>query len=243
MLRRDSFGRPYLDFTNGVSRMPLDASKFSAHPAVEQLRNRVLAIMREPYAAPFSRTAVDSSGNQGLADDLVIYAGARDILAVNFATRASELPLRAHDTAQAKETIYDRGTEAWCVLAEFVRAGQVRGLPQEVVAALTSRRFAANMVKDASGLKRPAGVKHPLRLEDKEEFKKRYGRSPDECDACALAALAAKERCGFLPFGYVERLPSSSLPQEAAGPAKVTVSTRAPRADDGYGTRSDDVSC
>lgn len=242
-LRRDSFGRPYLDFTGGLRKMPLDASKFSVHPAVEQQRNHVLKFMRDPYAAPFSRTAVDSSGNQGLADDLVIYAGARDVLAVNFSTRASELPLRAHDAAQARGTIYDRGTEAWCVLAEFVRAGQVRGLPQEVVSALTTRRFAANMVKDASGMKRPAGVKYPLRLEDKEEFKKRYGHSPDECDACALAALAAKERCGFLPFGYVEKLPSSSLPQQAAAPARVSVAAGGPVPSDDYGTRSDDVSC
>ena len=33
------------------------------------------------------------------------------------------------------------------------------------------------------------------------------GRSPDECDACALAALAVKERLGLLPFGFLRRLP------------------------------------
>ena len=239
LLRYDQFGKPYLDFTNGVRRMTLDASVFQRHPAVEQLRNQVINFMREPYAASFRTTAIDSSGNQSLADDLIIYAAAQDILAVNFAARASEEPLRAFDVHPVKETVYDRGTEAWCVLAEFCRAGQVKGLPMTVVEALTQRRYAANMVKDASGQKVPAGVKNPLRLEDKEEFKKRYhGRSPDECDACAMAALAIKERCGLLPFGYIKRQPDQSalVPQVNCG-AKVIL----PVGDADFGTEFDDT--
>lgn len=206
---QDWTGKFYLDFTNGLHKMSLNASEFKRHPAVEQLRMQVLNFMQLPYAAPFRNTAVDSSGNQSLADDLIIYAAAQDILSVNFATRASEEPLRAFDAKPTKEIIYDRGTEAWCVLAEFCRAGQVRGLPMEVLEALTNRRYAANMVKDATGQKVPAGIKNPLRLEDKEEFKKRYhNRSPDACDACALAALAVKERIGLVPFGYIKRQPS-----------------------------------
>lgn len=207
----DSFGRPYLDFTNGLRRMSLDATRFASHPAVEQLRTQVVNFMREPYAAPFRLTAIDASGNQGLADDLIIYAGARDLLAVNFATRASETPLRAYDAVVTKDKIFDRGTEAWCVLAEFCRAGQVRGLPLEVLEALSNRRYAANMVKDATGQKVPAGVRTPLRLEDKSEFKKRYhNKSPDACDACALAALAIKERFGLMPFGYLPKPPAQN---------------------------------
>lgn len=239
LLRYDQFGKPYLDFTNGVRRMTLDASVFQRHPAVEQLRNQVINFMREPYAASFRTTAIDSSGNQSLADDLIIYAAAQDILAVNFAARASEEPLRAFDVHPVKETVYDRGTEAWCVLAEFCRAGQVKGLPMTVVEALTQRRYAANMVKDASGQKVPAGVKNPLRLEDKEEFKKRYhGRSPDECDACAMAALAIKERCGLLPFGYIKQQPDQSalVPQVNCG-AKVIL----PVGDADFGTEFDDT--
>ena len=238
-LKEDMFGKPYLDFTNGLRKMTLNASEFKRHPAVEQMRTQVIGFMREPFAAPFRQTAIDSSGNQSLADDLIIYAAAQDILAVNFATRASEEPLRAFDTQKTKDVIYDRGTEAWCVLAEFVRAGQVRGLPQTVVEALVNRRYAANMVKDASGQKVPAGVKNPLRLEDKEEFKKRYhGRSPDECDACAMAALAIKERCGLLPFGYIKRQPDQSalVPQVNCG-AKVIQ----PVGDADFGTEFDDT--
>lgn len=236
-VRRDMWGRPYLDFTNGIRKMSIDASKVREHPAVEQMRTQVLAFMREPYAARFATTAVDSSGNQGLADDLVIYAAATDILSVNFAVRASEASLRAADLHKAKEVVYDRGTEAWCVLAEFCRAGQVKGLPHKVVEQLCDRRFAANMVKDAAGMKRPAGVKTPLRLEDKEEYKKRHhGESPDECDACALAALAVKERIGLIPFGYVipPRKSDGTSPWDAAPPPKK------PAIQDDYEDRPDD---
>lgn len=244
-IRRDPWGRPYLDFTNGVRSLTLNASEFPRHPAVEQMRNQVVARSREPYAAPFRQMAVDSSGNQGLASDLIIYAAAVDIMQVNFSTRASEAPLNAIEAGAAtpqktKDRIYDRGTEAWCVLAEFVRAGQVRGLPQTVIAALTQRRYAANMVKDASGMKHPAGVKYPLRMEDKEEFKKRYGRSPDECDACAMAALAAKERCGFVPFAYVVNLPRPELQNQEAR-VVVTSVTSAPKPSDDFETRFDDA--
>lgn len=239
-LRRDQFGRQYLDFTGGLKRLTLDASRFKEHPAVEQLRMQVVAELRNPYSPPYANVAVDSSGNQGLADDLVIYAGAADIMSVNFAERASEEPMRAFDARQAKEFVYDRGTEAWCVLAEFCRAGQVKGLPREVVSALTSRRFAANMVKDASGARRPAGVKTPLRLESKEDFGRRFGgRSPDECDACALAALAMKERVGIIPFGYVSR-PVVAAPGAAPAKFSVSVSTKAPSAQV-YEGRSDDA--
>lgn len=239
LVRNDQFGKPYLDFTNGLRKMTLNASIFKQHPAVEQLRNQTINFMREPYAASFRTTAIDASGNQSLADDLIIYAAAQDILAVNFATRASEETLRAFDTRPVKETVYDRGTEAWCVLAEFCRAGQVKGLPMEVVEALTQRRYAANMVKDASGQKVPAGVKNPLRLEDKEEFKKRYhGRSPDECDACALAALAVKERVGLLPFGYIVKQPSqtSLVPEDVQARPQIR-----PKSNDDFDTTFDDT--
>lgn len=230
-LRRDPFGRQYLDFTGGLKKLTLDASRFKEHPAVEQMRQQVVAELRSPYSPPYSRVAVDSSGNQGLADDLIIYAGASGIMSVNNAERASEAPLRAFDGRPAKEIVYDRGTEAWCVLAEFCRAGQVKGLPREALSALTSRRFAARMVKDASGAKRPAGVVTPLRLERKEDFKARFGRSPDECDACANAALAMKERVGIVPFGYVSR-PAVERPGAAPANMSVAVSVTGARSAD-----------
>ena len=196
----DPFGRPFLDFSGGVRRLQIRAS--DPRPPVQQMRDQVIATMREPYEASFASTAVDASANQGLADDLLIYAGA-NCLAVNSSTRASELPMRANDPRLAKDIVHDRGAEAWCVLAEFCKAGQVKGLPANVARALTTRRFATRVQAGGS-------VAFPLRLEDKKTFRTRYGSSPDDADACALAALAAKERLGFMPFGYVTSAPDPS---------------------------------
>jgi len=229
-VKRDAFGRPFLDFTDGLQRLSIFAS--DPRPPVQQMRDQVISIMRNPNEATFRYTAVDSSANQGLADDLMIYAGA-DCLGVNNSVRASEDQLRANDMRPIRETIYDRGTEAWCVLAEFCKSGMVRGLPMEALAALTSRRFAMRKGKNGAII----GVNFPLRLEDKAEFKKRFKHSPDACDACSLAALAAKERFGLLPFGYLPEHPQAEtmFRDRPVGPAVSPI----PEPD--FGTQFDDA--
>ena len=218
-VRRSPLGQYYLDFTNGVERLVIDATD-RAHPPVMQMRTQAIAMSRRLKDAPFRYTAVDASGNQGLADDLFIYAGA-DCLAGNFASRASDAPMRAgtKDPRRIREYICDRGTESWCVLAEYVKAGMVYGLPPSVVRALTTRRF-ANRTDRATGI--VLGQAMPMRLEDKATFAKStgsggggFGASPDECDACALAALAVKERIGLLPFGFLAASPQGDIGQEA----------------------------
>ena len=229
-VRLDGFGRPFLDFTDGLKRLEIRAT--SPDPPVKQMRDQVIALMRNPFEASFYNTAVDASANQGLADDLMIYAGA-NCLGVNNSVRASEEQLRANDARKVQETIYDRGTEAWCVLAEFCKAGQVRGLPPEALRALVTRWFAMRTVKGGG----TGAVMFPLRLEAKEDFKKRFKHSPDECDACALAALAVKERVGLLPFGYVKPVsPQAMFVTRPADPGINIVRT------DDYGSDFDDSS-
>lgn len=191
-------GKPTLDFTGKVFKMPISAS--SPLPVTQQQRNAVLKLLHAPDGPSLYHTAVDSSGNQGLADDLDMFVGG-GCLHVNNAVRASENPIRAAgDVSPARDKIYDRGTEAWEVLAEFCRAGQVRGLPPEALQALCSRRYATHG--------RTGSIRFPNRLEPKDDFAKRFKGSPNEADACALAALAVKERMGIMPFGH---LPPPSL--------------------------------
>lgn len=200
---RTDGGRPILDFGGESSRLQISAS--SKDPVTKQLRDQTVALMRKPgyYSAPLGSTAVDASANQGLADDLDIYVGQGAVrcVHVNNSLRASDYPVRANDPTPARERYGDRGTESWCVLAEYCKAGMVRGLPAEALRALTSRRFA---VRAGTTVQR-----FPLRLEDKDSFKLRFRKSPDEADACALAALAVKETLGILPFGW---LPAAKAP-------------------------------
>ena len=185
--------KPILDFEGGLTRLTISAS--DPRPVTKQLRDQVIDIMRRPGYEPRLRdTAIDSSGNQGLADDLDIVL-AESSLHVNSSQRASEYPLRALDSRKAKEVVYDRGTEAWAVLAEFCRAGMVRGLPREAIEQITRRRYACRAGTTSQMF--------PLRMEGKDKLRLRIKKSPDECDACALAALAVKERLGIMPFSYI----------------------------------------
>ena len=185
--------KPILDFEGGLTRLTISAS--DPRPVTKQLRDQVIDIMRRPGYEPRLRdTAIDSSGNQGLADDLDIVL-AESSLHVNSSQRASDYPLRALDSRKAKEVVYDRGTEAWAVLAEFCRAGMVRGLPREAIEQITRRRYACRAGTTSQMF--------PLRMEGKDKLRLRIKKSPDECDACALAALAVKERIGIMPFSYI----------------------------------------
>lgn len=214
-------GRVYLDFSTRVSKLPLSVD--NPAPVTKQLRDGVVARLNADSGPGTKNLYVDSSGNQGLADDIDIYVGP-GCGHINNSIRASEYPVRALDQRPAREHVYDRGTEAYIVLAEFCRAGQVRGLPQRAADAMTRRRF-----KTRPGSTDPV---QPLRLEAKEEFIARFKGSPNEGDACALAALAAKERLGVLPFGGVPAPRADAMvPALAAAAATPAPGTPVPAPD------------
>ena len=188
---------PILDFSD-LYKLQIKAS--AGIPVLLQLREQVRSLMDDPgkYTAPLEATAVDSSGNQNLADELDIYIGGNGAvccLHVNNSEKASDNPVRANSSVKCFEKYKDRAAEAWCVLADFCKAGMVRGLPKEVVRQLTKRRFYTR-----KGSTVPVS---PLRLEEKKDFKLRLKKSPDEADAVALAALAVKEVLGILPYGWL----------------------------------------
>ena len=203
VLIRTIDGKPILDFSGGTHKLQIKAS--SELPVAKQLLDQVLAIMSVPggYCAPLSATAVDASANQGLADDLDIFIGrgATRCMHVSNSVRASDRPIRFGQSDLCKDRYRDRGTEAWCVLAEFCKAGMVKGLPPEALRGLVQRRFAVRKGTSQQIV--------PLTLESKDDFKVRFRKSPDETDACALAALAVKEVLGILPFGW---LPAANEP-------------------------------
>ena len=199
-------GKVYLDFSGRTRKIPVSAT--SKVPVTQQQRDFVLNEIRAAGGPEIDKLAVDSSGNQGLSDAISMSVG-MGLLAVNNSNSASAAPLKRHDPTPANTLIRDRGTESWMVLAEFCRAGQAFGLPQGALSALVQRRFAL----------RPKSSEPvtPLRLEAKEEFAKRFKGSPNEADACALAALAVKERLGVMPFGTASSPRPEGIIPEAYG--------------------------
>lgn len=231
----DEYGKLYLDFTGGLEYMKIDATVIKTKPAVEQLTEQVVAGKRVPFAADFRHTAVDSSGNQGLGSSLKMYAGAYDIMEVNYSDKASPNPPMKFDTRPAEETIADRGTESWVVLARYCEAGMVKGLPEAAKNALITRHYAVENDKKTGESYRKKGKD---RLESKKDFKPRFnGKSPDEADACALAALIIKEVYGVPPFGYMDypvKDVISSVPVKSS-----TIAS--PRHSEDYGARCEDM--
>lgn len=237
VLIRTIDGKPILDFSGGTHKLQIRAS--SELPVAKQLLDQVYQIMSVPggYCAPLSATAVDASANQGLADDLDIFIGrgASRCLHVSNSVRASDRPIRFGQSDLCRDRYRDRGTEAWCVLAEFCKAGMVKGLPAEALRGLVQRRFAVR--------KGTTQQMTPLTLESKDDFKIRFRKSPDETDACALAALAVKEVLGILPFGWLP--PANSPLVGAQSPASVPMPRMlAPSAgqyssEDGFGNTFD----
>jgi hypothetical protein len=194
-------GRVILDFTGRTSRLPIIAN--SPVPVTRQLRDGVVKRMQSDGGPDIANMYVDSSGNQNLSDFLDVYI-APGCGHINNSARASDKPVRNLDSRPAREHIKDRGTEAWITLSAFCQAGMVRGLPQAALEGLTTRRFALRPNSSEPCM--------PMRLEPKEEFVKRLrGHSPDDTDACALAALAVKERLGVIPFGKAPVPTQSSL--------------------------------
>lgn len=239
----DENGRNYLDFTGGLDYLKIDAAKTKFKPASEQLAEQTVALMRRPFEADFDHTAVDSSGNQGLGSTLITMYGAVGIMEVNNSEKASEAPMFKYDRRPACDVVADRGTEAWIVLARFCEAGMVRGLPEQAMRALCIRHLAVDKDKNTGDVYRKKGKD---RLEEKKEFKKRFdGKSPDEADACALAALEIKEKYGVVPFGFLDapvvaKTSQYDVPQQKA-PRRIVISSKggtAPAvstAPDGYG--------
>jgi len=86
-------------------------------------------------------------------------------------------------------------------------------------------------------MKADGEVQMPLRLEPKDSFSKRFKGSPNDTDACALAALAAKEVLAVSPFGY---LPPPVQSAVAPGTSAAPAFTNATACEEDYGSSGDD---
>ncbi len=132
-----------------------------------------------------SHVAVDDSGTQSVADVLQHETRVAPIRC-NFGARASDSPISGINPQPARQRVSDQVTEIWTLFAELVRAGQARGLGDKAMTQFTSRQYTPG--------------RRPLKLETKNDYKARTGTtSPDEADAVALCALAARRAAGLFP--------------------------------------------
>ena len=185
----------------------LDINPSSSTPVQYQMSSQLLDIRRKcPF--PMHHSAFDESGLQRVADVVEAEAGEPGVIRVNFASRASGMPVSYLDPTPAFSKYGNAVTEMWAKLADLIQYGQVRGLPDSV-----ARELAMRVILP----------KRPLRLESKQELKKRLKRSPDHADAAALAVWAALVSGVIVPgssvhnpYGAVATLRRSHRPQLTA---------------------------
>lgn len=122
------------------------------------------------------RAAYDNTGAAAFGD-IVSSVWSRQVTPINFGGKASSLPISVFDKTLACDKYANRATEIWCVLKEYMRSGQIRGIGPDLGQELTARRMK---------LKKDLGLK--AQVEPKEIYRSRVGKSPDIADA-ALGLL------------------------------------------------------
>lgn len=186
------------------SKIPIVDS--SERPVTYQLTDfvRVWALERD---IPMDMFACDDSGTQSVADVLTVEI-APGAFRVNYSRSASDLTVSLTSPEVAKKKFRDLIMEAWALLAEFIKFGQVRGLSEECARQLCARQYMTN----SKGV-----IQEPRRLESKPTFKARTKLgSPDHADAAAMAALLIRHRLGIIPGANV--YPQSMRPIQDRAP-------------------------
>jgi phage terminase large subunit len=118
---------------------------------------------------PSERKAVDDSGLGGGVTDRLVEQHV-DVLAFISGERAID-----------PERFYNRRTEAWWMIRELLKSDELSLPPDNKLAA------------DLTNIKFKYTSRGQIKLEAKDEIKKRLGRSPDRGDALAIAVAAYLE--------------------------------------------------
>jgi phage terminase large subunit len=119
------------------------------------------------------RKAVDDAGLGGGVTDRL-----RELGIAVIAYNAGESPLD-------KERFLNRRAETWWMIREALKADEINLPPDNKLAA------------DLTNIKYSYTSKGQIKLESKEEVKKRLGRSPDRGDALAIALFAKTAPAAF----------------------------------------------
>jgi hypothetical protein len=132
-------------------------------------------------------TACDSTGaGQPFCDVMDIVWG-RGMLRVNFGGKASDRPVSFTDSTPANKRYYDRVTEIWYSGKEYLRAGQLKGIPSQMATEMCLRNYGTT------------GADKLIYAETKKKMKFLIQRSPDYADSGFVVLDLARQRLGFAP--------------------------------------------
>lgn len=131
--------------------------------------------------------ALDATAAGGVLWSIISEEWSDEVLKVDFSGAPSELPVGPDKTAKQS---YDRKvSELWYVGKEFMKYGQLKGIPQEMAREMKARKF--ETVKGVDGLK--------VRVETKAKMKERLLFSPDVADVLFVGLHLCRVRFGAIP--------------------------------------------
>lgn len=135
-------------------------------------------------------TGIDATGTGRGCYAFVSTLWSPEVMRFEAAARPGDQPVMDGDSRPAKDTLQNRITESWIFAASLIRSGQMKGLWPNDKLEFTTRKLETRKL-----------FRNKHRLEDKEEFKVRYGHSPDDADAVAGLADLARNRLGLSIHG------------------------------------------
>lgn len=152
-----------------------------------QLAEQLIALCKEHGVEP-ENLGIDASGPGGLAFfSIVSSLWSSKCLAVKFAGKGSQSTISLDDDRTGEEAYYNRRSEIWFGVRDPLRNGLVRGLPEQMAREMKGVEFTTH--KHGSNL--------IVKVEPKEDTKKRLGFSPDYADSGFIMIDVARQRHKF----------------------------------------------
>ena len=180
----DSTGQFVIEFGESI-HLNDDASN-KAVPRTYQIVRQIKEHCTRRNILP-ENVSVDATGAGAPFCDVLAGEWSDRFLRVSFGGKASDRRVSANSKAIGEELYVNRVSELWFVGKELMRTRQVFGIKHDLAQEITSRNY--DLVK--SGTLR-------VKIESKQEFKSRFGKSPDLADAAFLALDLARQRLGLV---------------------------------------------
>lgn len=166
---------------------------------ISQQIGRFVATKAKLWGVPVNRVAIDATATQGAMIDAVEQAmGGRGVVRIHAAGPPSNNAVKLGWPQMCKEAYADRAAELAGNLAEFVRAGQIRGMDSILAQQCVSRVVLPQEENQGK-----------LKL-DPDKRGNNGGKSPNEFDALCVGVTALREKAGVHPGqGMLISLPGS----------------------------------
>lgn len=199
---RNENGLPTLEY-QGIHHLHENIDLSRNGEARDLQTARQLAQLATDNKVQKQHLGVDCSGPGGLAfgSILSIFWGNK-YLPIKFGEKGTDMLVSDDDPRKGCEAFDNLSSELWFAGRNFMRSGQIKGLPVSVVRQLKARHY--KTAKAGDGLK--------IKIEPKREMKIRIGESPDDGDAALMLIHLCRVMFGFYPGGIpgIRQKPSTN---------------------------------